>query len=95
MRKKRERRETSKDRRRVCLLSARGGRELEMWGQGQPCFGPGCMHTHITRQQAEEMERGGIVRFVGKGRNVATYSYGRTWKGVPSGASRAKVMQLV
>jgi hypothetical protein len=82
----------------VCLLSAQGGRELEMWGQGQPCFGPGCHHTHISRDAANKLEHDGVLRYIGKGRNVATYTYGRTWRGVPSGSGgklAMRTMQLV
>lgn len=88
-------RSRSSEKRKVCLLSDRGGKELEMWGIGQPCFGAKCCHTHITRIAANRMYKEGIIRFVGQGRNVAAYAYARTWKGVPSGPERMKVMQLV
>ena len=85
----------SKERRRVCVLSARGGRELEMWEIGQPCYGAGCRHTHQTREAVAQQVREGILRWVGAGKNVAAYSYGRKWVAMPSGPARAKVMQLV
>ncbi len=88
-------RPASKERRRVCVLTARGGRDLDVWGQGQPCHGPKCHHTHHTREAVEGMVRAGTLRWVGTGRNVAAYSYGRTWKAVPSGPQRVKTMQLV
>jgi hypothetical protein len=85
----------SKERRRVCLLSVRGGRELEMWNQNQPCYGAGCTHTHITRDAALSMERDGIIRFLGKGRNVAAYTFGRKWVGAQSGYGGPRTMQLL
>lgn len=87
--------EVSKERRRVCVLSSRGGNELEHWGMTQPCFGPGCHHTHQTRESVADMVAKGIMKWVGIGKNVAAYSYGRTWKAMPSGRTREKVMQLV
>lgn len=50
---------------------------------------------HQTREAVEGLVRDGILKWVGAGKNVAAYSYGRTWKGVPSGPNRMKVMQLV
>jgi hypothetical protein len=85
----------SKERRRVCVLDAAGARDLSVYGQGQPCHGPRCRHTHQTREVVEKLVRDGIMRWMGQGRNVAGYSYGRTWKGVGSGPQRVKVMQLV
>jgi len=87
--------EASKERRRVCVLSARGGNELEHWGMAQPCFGPGCFHTHQTREAIADLVAKGIMKWVGVGKNVAAYTYGRTWKAMPSGPQREKVMQLV
>ena len=84
----------SKERRRVCVLSRHDGRMLEHWGEGQPCHGARCSHTHMTREAVTAMVTNGILRFVpGSGNNVAAYSYGRSWKAVPSAG--VKVMQLV
>ena len=86
----------SKERRRVCVLSAHDGRMLEHWDSSQACFGPGCRHVHQTRAEVDKLVAEGILRYLpGSMRNVAAYSFGRTWKGVPSGPSRVKVMQLV
>ena len=85
----------SKERRRVCVLSARGARELEFYNATQPCFGRGCFHTHQTREAVADMVAKGIMKWVGIGKNVAAYSYGRTWKAMPSGPQRVKTMQLV
>ena len=86
----------SKERRRVCVLSAYAGRMLEHWETEQACFGPKCTHTHQTRLEVDRMVAEGILRYVpGSERNVAAYSFGRTWKGVPSGLEKVKVMQLV
>lgn len=85
----------SKERRRICVLTARGGNELEMWAINQPCFGPGCFHTHQTRDAVSALVNDGILKWVGTGRNMAAYSFGRTWKAMPSGPAREKVMQLV
>jgi hypothetical protein len=85
----------SKERRRVCVLSSWSGAMLEQWGVEQPCHGPKCTHGHQTRDEIEKLVHEGIMRFVGIGRNVATYTYGREWKGVDSGHTSVKVMQLV
>jgi hypothetical protein len=84
----------SKERRRVCVLSSFAGAMLERWGIDQPCHGPRCTHGHQTRDAVETLVKDGVLRYVGIGRNVAAYSYGRTWKGVVSGGLE-KVMQLV
>jgi len=48
----------------------------------------------MTREAVAAMVRADILRFIpGSGNNVAAYSYGRTWKAVPS--DNVKVMQLV
>ena len=86
----------SRERRRVCVMSTHDGRMLEHWSEGQPCFGPRCTHTHQTREQVDRLVAEGILRYVpGSSNNVAAYSFGREWKGVPSGTERMKVMQLV
>lgn len=87
----------SKERRRVCVLSAHAARMLECWGEEQPCHGPKCTHGHQSRDEVSKLVRDGILTFVaGSEGNVARYTYGRTWKGVPSGGPQgAKVMQLV
>jgi hypothetical protein len=86
----------SKEQRRVCVLSMAGARALEFYGASQPCYGPTCDHVHLTREHVEKMVADGIMKFIGRGRNVAGYTYGRTWKGVPSGEKLGpKVMQLV
>jgi len=84
------------ERRRVCVLSTHDGRMLEHWNAAQPCFGPKCQHTHQTRVEVDRLVAEGILRYVpGSSNNVASYSFGRVWKGVPSGSERMKVMQLV
>lgn len=83
----------SKERRRVCVLSARGARELEHWGMAQPCYGNGCHHHHQTREEVEKLVREGVMRWVGIGKNVAAYSFARTWQGRTSAGM--KTMQLV
>jgi hypothetical protein len=86
----------NKERRMVCVLNRYEGQMLERWSVSQACFGPTCNHTHQTRAQVDELAAEGILRYVpGSSNNVAAYSFGRTWKGVPSGPSRVKVMQLV
>jgi len=86
----------SRERRRVCVLSRQAGQMLEHWQEGQPCFGPKCTHTHQTREQVDALVVEGVLRYVpGSSNNVAAYSFGREWKGVPSGPERMKVMQLV
>lgn len=86
----------SKERRRVCVLSSHSGRMLEHWGEAQQCFGPKCTHTHQTREHVDRLVAEGVLRYVpGSSNNVAAYSFGREWKGVPSGTERMKVMQLV
>lgn len=61
----------------------------------QPCFGAGCQHAHLTREHVGQLVRDGILKWCGTGKNVAAYSYARTWKGAPSGPEQIKVMQLV
>ncbi len=85
----------SKERRRVCVLSRHAMRMLETWGASQPCYGPRCDHGHLSRDVVDELVREGILRYVGTGRMVAGYTYGREWRGMPSGSNREKVMQLV
>ena len=85
----------SKERRRVCVLSRHAMRMLESWGVSQPCYGPRCDHGHLSRDVVDGLVREGILRYIGTGRMVAGYTYGRTWKGVQSGSNREKVMQLV
>ena len=84
----------SKERRRVCVLSSWSGAMLDRWGIEQPCHGPRCTHSHHTREAVDALVRDGVLKYLGRGRMVATYTYGRTWKGVLS-ARVAKVMQLV
>jgi hypothetical protein len=49
----------------------------------------------LSRDVVDGLVREGILRYVGTGRAVAGYTYGRTWKGVQSGSNREKVLQLV
>lgn len=77
------------------MLSARGANELEMWNMNQPCYGPGCFHTHQTADAVTALVNDGILKWVGVGKKVAAYSFARTWKAMPSGAERVKAMQLV
>jgi len=87
-------RSVSKEARRVCVLNEQDSGLLEHGGVGQPCHGPKCRHSHLTREAVEKLVQENILRYVrGSGRNVAGYSYGRTWKAVPS--DNVKVMQLV
>lgn len=85
-----------RERRMVCVLNRHDGRMLEHWDTSQPCFGPQCRHSHQTREEVQRLVADGILRYMpGSNNNVASYSFGRTWKGVPSGLERMKVMQLV
>ena len=87
-------RTATREARRVCVLSRHDGRLLEHWDQSQPCHGPRCNHTHMTREAVAAMVKADIMRFLpGSNGNVAAYSYGRTWKALPS--DNVKVMQLV
>lgn len=88
-------RPSSKERRRICVLSHHSGRLMEHWGYGEECHGPTCHHTHLTREAVDGLVRDGVLKYIGDGRNVASYTFGRTWKGAPSGNERVKVMQLV
>lgn len=85
------------EKRTVCVLNQHDGANLEHWNKGQSCHGADCRHSHMTRAAVDSLVRDGILRFAaGSGKNVAVYSYGRTWKAVPSGGPQAeKVMQLV
>jgi hypothetical protein len=48
----------------------------------------------MTREAVAAMVKADIMRFLpGSNGNVAAYSYGRTWKAIPS--VNVKVMQLV
>jgi len=48
----------------------------------------------MTREAVAAMVKADIMRFLpGSNGNVAAYSYGRTWKALPS--DNVKVMQLV
>ena len=88
----------SKERRRVCVLSSWAGAMLDRWGVDQPCHGPRCTHGHQTRDAVDVLVRDGVLKYIGVGRNVATYSYGRVWRGMPSGPggkSAMRTMQLV
>jgi len=86
----------AKQRRRVCLLSARDARWLEDHGVSQPCFGSACQHAHHTRARIAELVAKGELRWIGASKNVAAWHEHRVWKGVPSGGPMgAKVMQLV
>jgi len=89
-----EPRASSKELRRVCVLSEHDSGMLEHGGVGQPCHGPRCRHSHLTREAVQKLVHDGILRYVpGSGRNVAGYTYGRSWKAIPSDG--VKVMQLV
>ena len=94
-----ERPPASRERRRVCVLDSHNGRMLECWGVDQPCFGPRCTHRHHTRDEVDKLVKDGILKYVaGSQRNVAVYTYARTWKGMPSGPGGKlafKCMQLV
>lgn len=82
-----------REKRRVCLLSAHDAANLEQWGINQPCFGRGCRHIHMTRDAISEMERAGVIRWVGAGKNVAAYADGKTWQ--PRMSAGMTVLQLV
>jgi len=64
----------------VCVLSHHHGRLLEFWGQAQACSGPQCQHIHYTRETVDGLVRDGTMRWIGRERNIATYTYGRTWE---------------
>lgn len=81
-----------KEKRRVCLLSAHDAENLEQWSINQPCFGSGCRHLHLTREAIAEMERAGVIRWIGGGKNVAAYSDGKTWR--PKVSAGMTVLQL-
>ena len=84
----------AKELRIVCILNHHDGRLLEHWSVSQPCHGPKCQHAHMTRDTVTALVKDGVLRLVpGSNGNVAAYSYGRTWKAVPS--DNVKVMQLV
>src|SRR5271157_225342 len=88
----------SRERRRICVLSAHSSRMLECWEQEQPCSGPRCTHIHLSRESVARLVRDGVMRWIGRERNVAGYTYGREWKGVPSGPGgklAMRTMQLV
>ena len=88
----------SKDRRRICVLSAHASRMLEHWGEYQHCSGAKCTHTHQSREAVAKLVRDGVMRWIGRERNVAGYTYGREWKGVPSGPGgklAMRTMQLI
>lgn len=78
----------------ICVLSGAGARALTELGIAQPCFG-NCYHSHHTRALVERLVRDGLLRWLGKGKNVAAYTGNREWKAMPSGALEVKVLQLV
>lgn len=84
-----------KKRRHVCVLNWTAAEQLEGYGVSQPCFGPACQHAHHTRARIEMLVKAGELRWIGLGQNVAAWVTDKTWKGVPSGPERVKVMQLV
>jgi hypothetical protein len=84
---------STKERRRVCVLDATAGRQLEHWNKSQPCYGPGCQHTHQTREEVMKMVRAGTLKWIGKGNNVAAYTEGREWR--PKMSEGFEVLQLV
>lgn len=84
---------TSKEKRRICVMSTRDGHALEMWNQNQPCFGPTCRHTHQTRGEVARMVAAGTMRWVGDGKNVAAFSETRVF--VPKSSGGVACMQLV
>lgn len=84
----------SKEQRRICVLTIAASYALEHWNIAQPCFGE-CSHTHYTRDLVNSLVRDGALRWVGTGKNIAAWTAGRKWKGVPSGPARMRVMQLV
>ena len=42
-------RPSSTERRRVCVLSVGSAYALEQYEIGEPCYGDGCRHVHLTR----------------------------------------------
>jgi len=86
-------RPAAKQRRRVCLLSARDARWLRDHGISQPCFGPGCTHSHHTRARIEMLVKSGDLEWIGESKNVACWPDPREYKGARSGP--VKTMQLV
>lgn len=84
---------SAREARRVCVLNRQAGRELEHWGQNQPCFGPKCQHRHHTRDAVLKLIKQGIMKWVGAGENVAAYTDGKEWRPAPSAGYT--VLQLV
>lgn len=85
--------DATKERRRVCLLTVQAAAQLEQWHISQPCFGRGCKHTHHTRASIEAMEKRGEVRWIGAGKNVATFARVKVWK--PAKSEGMTVLQMV
>lgn len=83
----------TKERRRVCLLTVHAAAQLEQWHISQPCFGKGCKHTHHTRESIEAMAQRGEVRWIGAGKNVATFVRVKVWK--PAKSEGMTVLQMV
>ena len=75
----------SKERRRICILSARSGDNLRDYGISEPCHGPSCHHAHYTREAATGLVTSGVLRWIGAGKNVAAYTQGREWVKARSG----------
>jgi hypothetical protein len=84
---------STKEMRRICVLDGAAGHALEHWGITQPCHGPTCNHGHQTREAIERLVASGVLRWVGKGCNVAAYTQGREWRPAPS--DHHTVMQFV
>lgn len=88
----------SRERKRICVLD-RQSSDAFSYGYDEPCSGPQCRHRHQAREIVEQMVTSGVLRWLGKGKNVAGYVYGRTWKATPSGPEGGpkpiRVMQLV
>ena len=86
----------SKERRGICVLNQHAGAMLYRWGVEQPCYGARCTHTHQSADAVAALVRDGVMKYLGWDHAVATYVYGRTWKGVSSGGPQGvKGMQLV
>ena len=85
---------------RICLLSAKDAEHLEEYQISQPCQGPGCRHTHHSREQIAALVKSGDLRWVGGSENVAAWGNPREWRGgglamqwVPLGSGISRLEQ--
>lgn len=86
-------RQSSKEKRRICVMNARDGAGLEHWNQNQACFGPTCQHSHYTRDAVVSLIATGTMRWIGDGKNVAAFTQTRVF--IPKSSGGMACMQLV